>query len=358
MTRKPIVAISFREGGENGGPFVSHRRVMESSLKLKYDFVPLEVPVAKRLQTVKGMSEFVNTIRAIDPDMIHFAGLQLEGFFVSLALREAGVSNSLLAIHGSSSEAIELAKWKKVVLALMERATVKNAKYCFAVSEYVRSWSVCDVGHNCLGVAYNMIGGSLVTKSRDVIRREMSIPDDAVIVVSTGRVITEKGYDQLLPICDLLYDDGGFANLYFVIVGAGDYSSQLAREISSKSYFGRIRLVGYKENVKDYLNASDIYWTSTKHETLGCSIIEACDFSLPVVATNVGGIPEVVVDGVGGYLIMAGNIEEFAAAIARLALSEEKRHAMGENARLYAKAKFSDTQIACQLDKFYQQTLQ
>lgn len=354
---KPRVAITFREGGENGGPYISHKRVMESSLKDKYEFIPLMVPVARKLRTRSGMADFVDTIIRINPDLVHFAGLQLEGFFVLEALKKAGIDNTLLAIHGSTSEAIELAYWKKIVLKFLERQTVKQAKYCFAVSDYVNSWPMTQAGGNCLGVAYNMLGSRNLIQDRGAVRSRLGIPDDAFVVVSTGRIIAEKGYDCLLPICDLLLSDGLLENIYFLIVGDGNYLSSLSREVGAKEYADHVRLLGYKKNVADYLNASDLYWTSTKHETLGCSIIEACDASLPVVASKVGGIPEIIIDGQHGHLVEVGDIRGFASAIEHLYLNVGCRVAFGQQAAKHARQKFSDQAVAVQLDNFYQKTL-
>lgn len=354
---KPRVAITFREGGENGGPYISHKRVMESELKRFYEFVPLEVPLPKILATSAGMKKFINKILRINPDMVHYAGLQLEGYYVSQALLKAGIKNTLLAIHGSSSESIELPLWKKIILNHLERKTVKNSKYCFGVSEYVCSWEVTNCGNNCLGVAYNFVGSNNTVPSSSYVRKELGIPNDGIVVVSTGRIVAEKGYDLLIPICDILEAYGVFSSLYFVIVGDGAYRNTLANNLEIKSYSNNVKLLGYKKDVSPYLNSADLYWTGTKHETLGCSILEACNASLPVVASNVGGIPEVVENGEGGLLVDSDNIIGFASAIEYLAANNEIRIQMGERAKRAASIKFSNEAIVSQLMNFYHKTL-
>lgn len=351
---KPRIAITFREGSENGGPYVSHSRIMNSRLKNQYDFVPLSVPIPRVLRSHDGMTSFVRSIESLNPDLVQFAGLQLEGYLVSRALLRVEHTRSLLAIHGSCSEAQYLPSWKKAILGLLERRTVANSDYCYAVSHYVEGWRVTQSSDNCLGVVYNLPGSLTTTKSRGSVRDELGIPRDAMVVVSTGRIIEEKGYDLVVPIFKTLC---GLHNAYLIIVGDGWYLDELRQAVEHTGLSNRIVFTGYKQSVNDYLNASDIYWTGTKHETLGCSIIEACSFGLPVVATNVGGIPEIIEDGVGGFLIDCNNVNGFIEKINLLCCDTPLRNRMGRNAKERVETVYSEKAITSMLSEIYNRVL-
>lgn len=351
---KPRIAITFREGSENGGPFVSHLRIMNSGLRNEFDFVPLNVPVPRVLRTRDGMDAFVRSIESLNPDLVQFAGLQLEGFLVSQALLRVKHTRSLLAIHGSCSEAQCLPKWKKLILSVLERKTVSNSDYCYAVSHYVEGWKVTQSSNNCLGVVYNLSGNLDTVCDREDMRKKLGIPLDAPVVVSTGRIIEEKGYDLVVPIFERLCKRH---NAHLILVGDGWYLNKLREEVGRADLGNQVIFTGYKQSVNDYLNASDIYWTSTKHETLGCSIIEACSFGLPVVATNVGGIPEIVEDGVCGYLIDNNDVSGFADKLSLLCSDVQLRRRMGLKAKQRIDSVYSEQAITSQLAKIYSKVL-
>lgn len=354
LLQKPRVLITFREGSENGGPYVSHLRILQSSLRDSFEMVPLDVPLPRVLGTKAGMQHFVEKVLELKPDLVHFAGLQLEGYYVSQALRKAGVKNSIVAIHGSSSESLTLPFWKKRILESLEKKTIRDTQYCYAVSEYVRSWRVAQCADNCLGVAYNLPGPRKPTIPRKELRRSLGISDDAVVVVSAGRIVEEKGYGLLVPILDRL---DWREDVWFLVLGDGPYLEKLKQALSDKPYASRIKILGYKPDVHNYLNASDIYWTGTLHETLGCSIIEAAYCGLPIVATSIGGIPEVVEDGKGGYLVEVGDSLGFSSRLNSLISDEESRKEMGASARKRVEAKLSEESIIGKLKAFYETCL-
>ena len=135
------IMIAFREGSENGGPYNSHLRIMESRLKEKYRFVPLIVPGGKMgLFNVKIIKSLVSQIRKVQPDAVQIVGLELIGYYLSVACRIAGVKNIILAIHGSTTEAIEFNKnpLKKWLMEQLEIFTLRTATCTYGVSEYLR----------------------------------------------------------------------------------------------------------------------------------------------------------------------------------------------------------------------------
>ena len=237
-----------------------------------------------------------------------------------------------------------------MILSFLERRTVENADYCYAVSRYVEGWGVSQASGNCLGVVYNLPGNCSIEKSKEVVRKELGIPRDALVIVSTGRIIEEKGYDLVVPIFNKLC---GFYSAYLIIVGDGWYLEKLKETVDQAGFSEHVIFTGYRQSVGDYLNASDIYWTGTKHETLGCSIIEACSFGLPVVATNVGGIPEIVKDGAGGYLVDCNDVNGFIAQLGLLCSDAQLRSQMGCNAKERIDAVFSESSITSALAEVY-----
>lgn len=106
----------------------------------------------------------------------------------------------------------------------------------------------------------------------------------------------------------------------FLLLGAGKDEALFRERIGD---LGNIELLGFVDNVGDYLAAFDVFVFPSLHEALGSSVLDAMQFGLPVVATRVGGIPEFVEDGVNGFLVAREAPDELMAGIDRIVGNEE-----------------------------------
>ena len=345
---KPVIMIAQRIGGENGGPFVSHKRIMESRLREKYEFIPLQVPRARVLLMPWNMLRFAKQIRIQKPHLVQIAGLQLEGFLPMIACKLAGVK-TVLAIHGSLMEAETITGIRRSIYSCIEKITVKLADGVFGVSNYVSSWPVCKFAKRYYGTIYNLISEKREISQRDL-HVELGIPHDATVVVSTGRITIEKGYADLWRVIQGIQHLG---EVHFVIAGDGDYRPEFEKEVKEKGYSANVHLLGYLKDVSSVLKIADIFVICTHHETLCISILEACSYALPVVATDVGGIPEIVEDGVSGYLVKRGDIAGFVSAIDKLVSSPEAREDMGKISCEKLTSMFDTKAILDKIDSMY-----
>jgi glycosyltransferase involved in cell wall biosynthesis len=99
---------------------------------------------------------------------------------------------------------------------------------------------------------------------------------------------------------------------HFILCGDGHDETRFRQEIGELT---NIELVGWVDNVGDYLSAFDLFVYPSLHEALGSALLDAMQFGLPIVATNVGGIPEIVEDGVNGKLVEPENVPQLQAGI-------------------------------------------
>lgn len=361
IKKKPRVMLTFREGDVNGGPYNSHKRIMESRLKEKYEFVPLIIPKGHlgiyNRKVIKIMSD---AIKECKPDIVHFTGLELVGWYSMLAAKKAGVKNTVMVIRGSTSEAIEFNKnkLKKFAINIIEMLTLKNAKYIYGVSEYVGTLARVKkyAKDKYIGHIYNLPApGTIEYKSGyGHIRDEFQIKDSDVLVVSTGRVIAEKGYDTLK---DIIIKGSWNKSIKFFIAGEGNYLDEMKSEISKAGLLENVIFAGYREDVNDILRESNIFVICTKHETLCNAVIEAANNHLPVVASRVGGIPEIVDDGNSGFLVDKEDVKGFIEGIKELAENKQLRTCMGSEGKKRIDAKFSIRDITGKIDTLYQKVL-
>lgn len=354
--KKPKVLITFRIGGENGGPYISHRRIMESDLKKQYEFIPLMLPKPKEILSISGMKKVVDEIKRNEPDILHFAGLQLEGFAVLLAAKFAKVENTICAIRGSSMDAIGFSGIKRKILLWMENWTMRNAKACYGVSKFVSEWTrVQKYVTKNLGYVYNMRQNEQELFQKNIeIRKEFGISKEEILIVSTGRIIKDKGFEVLT---NAIIEGKEWENTKFLIVGEGDYLEEMKHRIAEAKLESRVIFTGYRKDVQQILKESDIFVLCTLHETLCNSVVEASYAGLPVVVTNTGGIPEIVEDNITGFLIEPYDYKKVLKMLKKLIYDEKLRVNMGKHGRIQIDNKFSNTEITRKIDLFYKEVL-
>ena len=350
---KSKILITLKLNGQNGGPYTSHFRIMNDEyLRNKYEFCSLSVPRARTLINPFGFFSFVRSIKNAKPDAVHIAGLQLDGFLVMAACKWARVK-TILAIHGSSSEAMNFGSLRRFLSFFVEARTIKRADIVYGVSDYVSSWDICKYAKRYFGTIYNLTSFDSNYSDASTIREELKIKYNDIVVTSTGRITVEKGYDILK---EVVLRCGDVPNIKFIIAGDGPYRNAMENAFLASSMRDKVFLLGYRSDISNILSGSDIFIICTKHETLCISLLEAGFFRLPLIATNVGGIPEII-DSDCGYLIENGNVDGFTSALRELVNDASKRVSFGEMARKKIDEKFSRASIIKKIDCLYEEVL-
>jgi glycosyltransferase involved in cell wall biosynthesis len=173
-------------------------------------------------------------------------------------------------------------------------------------------------------------------------RRKLELPADRPVVLFAGQIIERKGVADLLHGWSLLESWHGRAELVIVgddLEGQGAYRREM-EALAGELRFP-VRFVGFQKNVPEWLTAADVVLVPSHAEPLGNATLEAMAFGLPVVGGNVGGIPEMIVDGETGILIPPRSPRDLADAVERLLLDAELRQRMGQAARARCEELFS-----------------
>ena len=159
------------------------------------------------------------------------------------------------------------------------------------------------------------------------IHGELWLPVGAPIVGATGALTVEKGHRHLIDAAALVVREVPDAR--FVILGEGDHRPQLERHIKELHLEKHFFLPGFRLDVLGFLRAFDLFVMPSLSEGLGTSLLDAMAASKATVATNTGGIPEVVVDGETGLLVPPRDHHALAHAIATLLKDQPRRERMG-----------------------------
>jgi glycosyltransferase involved in cell wall biosynthesis len=140
----------------------------------------------------------------------------------------------------------------------------------------------------------------------------------------------------------------------FLIVGDGILREKLEEQIKNLDLGSSVIFTGTRKNIPDLLSAMDIFvLPSCSREGLGISIIEAMAAEKPVVATDIGGIPEVVKNGETGLLVLPRNPEALAQAIIELLRNPKKANTMGKKGRIRFKEKFTNKRMLSEVENLY-----
>jgi len=195
-------------------------------------------------------------------------------------------------------------------------------------------------------VIYYGIDISLFSPNKEVyfkLRKELNVNKEDIVIIHPARLVhSHKGQDILIKALSILPDD---LKPKVVVWFLGDGSSKTFLETLTKKLIKDIRVLffGWKTNIVDYLRASDIFVHPSLFEAFGFSILEAMSCGLPVIATNVGGIPEVVGENNEcGILVLPGEHKALSKAIEKLCYSKELCVEMGKKARERVEKYFSD----------------
>lgn len=187
------------------------------------------------------------------------------------------------------------------------------------------------------------------------IRRIYGIADDRFVVGWFGRMTAVKRTDDLLDALAALRERGVDALL--LLVGDGDDRERLERLAHGRGLAKACLFAGYQEDVAPWYAACDAVVLTSANEGTPVTIIEALAAGRPVVATNVGGVPDVVEEGVTGFLVHSGDTHALAERLEVLARDEERRRRMGEAGREHVLERYAVSRLVDDVDALYRELL-
>lgn len=173
----------------------------------------------------------------------------------------------------------------------------------------------------------------------DEYKTRLGLPANALVFGAIGRVVPVKAYPTLLQAAKLLFNEIPTAHL--VMVGDGPQLEALVQLAEEYQIASRVHFLGARKDVPEILQAFDVFVLSSESEGMSNTILEAMASARPVVATAVGGNPELVVDGETGLLVPPHDPPAMAAAIMKLLRDTELCRQMGWLGRQRVEEKFS-----------------
>jgi glycosyltransferase involved in cell wall biosynthesis len=186
-------------------------------------------------------------------------------------------------------------------------------------------------------------------------RRQLGIGPDAFVVGWVGRMTAVKRTDDVLRAFRELLDRD--VDAWLCLVGDGPDRAHMERRAHELGIARRCLFVGYQDDVAPYYEAIDALLLPSVNEGTPVSVIEALAAGRPAVATRVGGVPDVVRDGVDGFLSDVGDASTLADRLAELARDPERRAEMGRKGREHVVQRYAVDRLVDDVDRLYRELL-
>ena len=197
-------------------------------------------------------------------------------------------------------------------------------------------------------VIYN---GIPITRFVSSARQDNAKKEKDVVVLHVGRFAPPKNHLLLVEAFALAVKE--YPKMRLWLVGDGPLRPAVEKVVKEKGLDNKILFIGVVPNVEDFLADCDVFVLSSDFEGFGIVIAEAMAAGKPVVATGVGGVPELVEDGVTGILVPPCNPEALAKGILRLAKDSDLRQRMGKAAQERALERFDIARTAREYEALY-----
>lgn len=311
--------------GAHGGAFVR-----EAAERSGIEFVHLEQlrrPISP-WRDLRGFAELYRLLRRQRPDVLH-ASSSKAGVIGRLAAVAARVPVRVFTVHGwafsaHSGAASALYRWADRIAGRATTATI-------CVSQRERADGLR--ARTCRADRTVVIPNGVEVDAYPQASLESAVPR----LIAVGRLAAPKDWSTLLSALTSL-DSEAFAEL--AIVGDGPERERVEDELARRSLEGRVRLLGERDDVPRLLAEADVFLLASRSEGLPLSVIEAMAAGLPIVASDVGGLKELVRDGETGVLVPPGDPVALAEALRPLLANRELRRRLGRAGRARAKALF------------------
>lgn len=272
-------------------------------------------------------------LRQLQPDIVHTFLLT-----ASLYGRLAAILARVPIVIGTE---VNIYQRKKAHHALAERLLMLGTDRVVVSAESVRDFYIRQIHADPakVDVIYNAVDWSQLqtTTSRDAMRSAIGAPADAPLAGIIARLTEQKAHRHLF---DAMASTPGLSPLHLVVVGDGELRDDLRARVDRLGISARVHFLGARRDLGDLLAAIDMFVMPSLWEGLPLSMVLAMGAGLPVIATRVAGIPEVVRDGTTGLLVPPADVPALGAALARLVSDPALRQSLGAAARAFVRPRF------------------
>jgi glycosyltransferase involved in cell wall biosynthesis len=292
--------------------------------------------------------------RQVSPNIVHTHKYK-DSILASIVARCLRVPHVVRVVHGMPEPFKGLKNFKMAGYTLVDRFVTRwFVDKVVAVSFDLETVLAPIYGTDRVTCIHNGIDLETVhvAAQRTVKRKEWQIDDRAIVIGTVGRLVPVKGQSILLESFRTLRNSK--YNVKLLLVGDGPLRGHLEAEVKRLSLEQEVLFAGHQEQSYDFINMMDIFVLPSLHEGIPMVLLEALALKKPVIASRVGGIPEVVSHGTSGILVKPANPDELATGLKRLVEDHEKAQQLGNAGRCRVEQEFDASLMAARTAAVYQ----
>ncbi len=316
--------------------------------KIRDSGIKVDVVDEKINSSLKMVWYIYRILRKKHIDIVHTHGYK-ETLLGGFAARLARIKGIVRTHHG-----------KGVIYGTIYHRFIEKLNTIFfsdnliAVSEDLKQYLIANrFQRNHITVIHNGILSEETkpSMSADKLKNALEIESEALVVGTMGRMVAVKGHRYFLEGARKVLSKQD--NVVFVIAGDGPLMQESQKEIKQLGIESKIRLIGFRNDPFDVINMFDIFVMTSLHEGIPMVLLEAMCLAKPIIATKVGGIPEIIYDHQNGLLISPMDSQEFASTCLELIENRVLRKMLANNARKDFVAKYGVERVTEDTEKLY-----
>lgn len=331
--------------------------LVEAELR-KENYRYVKVPVALKefgdpFRALRASYKIMNILRKNEFDLLH-----VHGYFASICslyIARLMKIQCIATCHGFISTDQKLKFYNQ-----LELIALRACQSIIAVSENVKETLTKNgITSSKIIVMQNAVkfreNNSIDDENRTMKRREIGIESDEFVCGYIGRLSEEKGLKYLI----LALEEIRIAtvSVRLVVIGDGPQRDTMMKLAKERNLVSRVIFLGFKKNIEDWLPILDLFVLPSLTEGTPMALLEAMSIGLPVIATSVGGVPNIIKDNENGIQVQPADYKEISRQIENFIRSPEFRKKISENAINTIKTKFNIQTWCRKIENVYETLL-
>ncbi|NFH70314.1 glycosyltransferase family 4 protein [Clostridium botulinum] len=295
--------------------------------------------------------QLYKVIKKYDPDLIyvHSSKAGALGRIANSIIKKPIIYNP----HGWAFN-MNVSNKKKFIYKTVEKVLAKKCDKIIAISDQEKrsaiEKNICN--KEKIEVIFNGIDieeykNNIVDKHD--IRKKMNIPSDSIVIGMVGRISKQKSPDTFIKAAAKIKQK--IPNAFFVIVGDGDERKEIEKLILELVLKDSVLITGWVKNTYRYIQAFDIAMLLSRWEGFGLAIAEYMICGVPVIATNVDAIPNLITNNNNGILVEKDNIEQIVNSTLKLLKNKTFQNNLIENSKIKVRENFDVKRVAVEHEK-------
>lgn len=325
--------------------------------KKKYDIKMHQIDFVRNpfhLKNIKAYKQLLKLMKSEKFDVVH-CNTPIGGLLGRICAQKAKVPKVIYTAHGFhfykgaplfNNTILKLAE---KIMAHWTDAIITMNQEDYEAAKKFESKSKCKV-YFIHGVGINLDDYRNIDKYRISKRKELGIKDDEIVMISMGDLIKRKNYKTAIEAVAKTNN----SKIKYLICGEGPEKDNLIKLTNELGIREQIEFLGFREDIKELLSASDIFLFTTLQEGLPRSLMEAMASGLPCIASKIRGNVDLIEDGKGGYLCKKNDAMEFSMAINKC--NKENRIDFGKR-NVETIKKYSNLVVEKEIERIYSEIL-